>query len=322
MMKRLVFMGTPAFALTILEALWERQEAGWQVVGVLTRADKPAGRGQQAAASPVKAFALAHDLPVQQPRTLRQPDPLTALAALQPDVIAVAAYGLILPQAVLDLPRDGCLNVHASLLPRHRGAAPVAGALLAGDVETGTTIMLMDAGMDTGPILSQAKLPIAPGETRGALMDRLAEQGAALLCATLPAWLAGAITPQAQDHSLATMTKPLTKAQGVIDWHLPAAQIARQVQAFQPWPGAFTSWQGRLLKINAAAPMPAPDLGAEPGQVMADASGVWVGCGGGALRLLEVQLEGKRSLDALTFTRGQRDFVGSLVGASLPLPPD
>ncbi len=259
---------------------------------------------------------------MQQPRTLRQPDPLTALAALQPDVIAVAAYGLILPQAVLDLPRDGCLNVHASLLPRHRGAAPVAGALLAGDAETGTTIMLMDAGMDTGPILSQATLPIAPGETRGALLDRLAAQGAELLCATLPAWLAGAITPQAQDHGLATMTKPLTKAQGAIDWRLPAAQIARQVQAFQPWPGAFTSWQGRLLKINAAAPMPAPDLGAEPGQVVADASGVWVGCGGGALRLLELQLEGKRSLDALTFVRGQRDFVGSTVVGASPSTPD
>ena len=317
-MKRLVFMGTPEFALTMLEALWAQQGQGWEIVGVLTRADKPVGRGQQVAVSPVKAFALAHGLPVQQPRTLRQPEPLAALAALQPDVIAVAAYGLILPQAVLDLPRHGCLNVHASLLPRHRGAAPVAGALLAGDAETGTTIMLMDAGMDTGPILAQAPLPIAPGETRGALMDRLAVQGADLLCATLPAWLAGAITPQTQDHSLATMTKPLTKAQGAIDWRLPAAQIARQVQAFQPWPGAFTSWQGRLLKINAALPLSAP--AGEPGRVTADGQGVYVTCGVGALRLVEVQLEGKRSLDALTFVRGQREFVGSMVGAALPPP--
>ena len=319
-MQRLVFMGTPEFALTMLTALWAQHGQKWEIVGVLTRADKPMGRGQQVAVSAVKAFALAHDLPVQQPRTLRQPEPLAALAALRPDVIVVAAYGLILPQTVLDLPTYGCLNVHASLLPRHRGAAPVAGALLAGDAVTGSTIMLMDAGMDTGPILAQASLPIAPGETRGALMERLAAQGAALLSATLPAWLAGEITPQAQDHSLATLTRPLAKAQGEVDWRLPAAQIARQVQAFQPWPGAFTSWRGRLLKINAATPMPEPVAQAEAGLVVADAQGVYVICGVGGLRLLEVQLEGKRNLDALTFARGQRDFAGSTLGAAPGLP--
>lgn len=313
-MKRLVFMGTPEFALTILEALVAPNPA-WEVVGVLTRADKPVGRGQEVAISPVKAFALAHGLPVQQPATLRQPEARADLATLRPEVIVVAAYGLILPQTVLDLPAHGCLNVHASLLPRHRGAAPVAGALLAGDALTGSTIMLMDAGMDTGPLLAQAGLPIAPGETRGALMARLAQQGAELLLDTLPAWLAGEITPQAQDHSQATMTRPLAKAQGRIDWRLPAVQIARQVQAFQPWPSAFTSWRGRLLKIQQGLAIPG-DAAAPPGLVLAAAQGgLSVACGEGRLRLLELQLEGKRSLDAQTFGRGQRDFVGSVLGA-------
>lgn len=311
-MKRLVFMGTPDFALTILAAV-AAPNPEWDVVGVLTRANKPVGRGQQVAISPVKTFALAHGLPVQQPATLRQPEALTALASLRPDVIVVAAYGLILPQPVLDLPLYGCLNVHASLLPRHRGAAPVAGALLAGDAVTGSTIMLMDAGMDTGPLLAQAGLPIAPGETRGALMARLAQQGADLLLNTLPAWLAGAITPQPQDHSQATMTRPLAKAQGRIDWRLPAVQIARQLQAFQPWPGSFTSWRGRVLKIHQGQAVPASDAAA-PGLVLADAHGLSVACGQGRLRLLELQLEGKRSLDAQTFGRGQRDFVGSVLG--------
>ena len=317
-MKRLVFMGTPEFASTMLQALRAPHRA-WEVVGVLTRADKPVGRGQEVAVSPVKAFALTHDLPVQQPRTLRQPEPLADLAALQPDVIVVAAYGLILPQTVLDLPQHGCLNVHASLLPRHRGAAPVAGALLAGDSVTGSTIMLMDAGMDTGPLLAQALLSITPGETRGELMGRLAQQGAELLVSTLPRWLAGDITPQPQDHSRATMTRPIAKSQGRIDWRVPAVQIARQLQAFQPWPGTFTTWHGRSLKINLAQAIPGD--AAEPGLVLADAQGVSVVCGEGRLRLLELQLEGKRSLDALTFVRGQRGFVGSVLGADGDTPP-
>lgn len=307
-------MGTPPFARTILESLWQSQGEDWEIVGLLTRADKPVGRGQQVVPSPVKEFGLAHGLPVQQPRTLRQPEPLADLAAWQPDVMVVAAYGLILPQAALDLARFGCLNVHASLLPRHRGAAPVAGALLAGDAVTGTTIMLMDAGMDTGPMLAQASLPILPADTRATLMDRLAAQGAALLPTTLRRWLRGEITPQPQDHAQATLTRPLTKTQGQIAWHQTAGQIERQVQALQPWPGAFTLWQGRLLKINAAVALADGPGAATPGLVVQGAEGISVMCGVGRLLLREVQVEGKRSLPAPDFVRGQRDFIGSLLG--------
>ncbi len=311
-MTRLVFMGTPAFARRVLEELWAAADRGWDVVGVLTRPDKPVGRGQQVAMSAVKEFALAHVVSVQQPRTLRQPEPLADLASLQPDVIVVAAYGLILPQTVLDLPPYGCLNVHASLLPRHRGASPVTGALLAGDDVTGSTIMLMDAGMDTGPILSQASLAIEPGETTGELTLRLAEQGARLLVDTLPRWLAGQLVPQPQDHNQATYTRLVRKEDGQIDWTLPAAQIAGQVQAYEPWPGAYTTWQGKLLKIRRAH---ATDGGpGTAGRVQFAGSEVSVDCGAGRLILLDVQLEGKRVTDALAFAHGQRDFAGSVLG--------
>lgn len=314
-MARLVFMGTPPFARRVLEALWETSGRGWDVVGVLTRPDKPVGRGQQLAWSPVKAFAEQHHLPVQQPRTLRQPAPLADLAGLQPDVIVVAAYGLILPQTVLDLPPYGCLNVHASLLPRHRGASPVTGALLAGDSVTGSTIMLMDAGMDTGPILTQASLAIAPGETAGELTARLAEHGAALLVDTLPRWLAGQLTPRPQDHDQATTTRLVRKEDGQIDWRLPAVRLGWHIQAYEPWPGAYTTWQGRLLKVRRA--LAVQDGSGVPGSVQVTDADVSVVCGTGRLVLLEVQLEGKRATDALAFARGQRDFAGSILGIEL-----
>lgn len=312
-MTRLVFMGTPAFARRVLEVLWETSARGWEVAGVLTRPDKPVGRGQQPGMLPVKEFAAQHGIPVQQPSTLRQPAPLADLAALQPDVIVVAAYGLILPQAVLNLPPYGCLNVHASLLPRHRGASPVTGALLAGDNVTGSTIMVMDAGMDTGPILTQASLAIEPGETAGDLTVRLAEHGARLLVDTLPRWLTGQLTPQPQDHERATYTRLVRKEDGQIDWRLPADRVAWQVQAYEPWPGAYTSWQGRLLKVRQASA--APGEPGVPGTVQVTDSEVSVVCGTGRLVLLEVQLEGKRVTDALAFARGQRDFAGSLLGS-------
>ncbi len=311
-MTRLVFMGTPLFAQRVLAALWAAAGRDWEVVGVLTRPDKPVGRGQQLAVSPVKEFAVQHHIPVQQPTSLRQPAPQADLAAWQPDVIVVAAYGLILPQAVLDLPPHGCLNVHASLLPYHRGASPVTGALLAGDDVTGSTIMLMDAGMDTGPILTQASLAIESGETAGDLTVRLAEQGARLLVDTLPRWLAGQLTPQPQDHSRATYTRLVQKGDGRIDWRLAAAQIARQVQAYQPWPGAFTGWQGRLFKIHRA--YAAAGNSGVPGAVQVSDAGVSVACGTGRLILQEVQVEGKRATDALAFARGQRGFDGSILG--------
>lgn len=214
-MTRVIFMGTPEFAVPSLAALAAGAAA---VVAVVTQPDRPSGRGQQLAMSPVKAFALAHGLPVWQPPTLKTPEVVAMLAELRPDVIVVAAFGQILRPNVLDLPPHGCINVHASLLPRWRGAAPVQAAILAGDQVTGSTIMRMDPGMDTGPILAQAALTIAPRDTGGTLTARLAQQGADLLAETLPRWLAGEITPRPQDASLATLCRPLRKEQGVIDW--------------------------------------------------------------------------------------------------------
>lgn len=312
-MTRLVFMGTPAFARRVVEELWATADRGWDVVGVLTRPDQPVGRGQQVAMSAVKEFALAHAVPVQQPRTLRQPEPLADLAALQPDVIVVAAYGLILPQTVLDLPAYGCLNVHASLLPRHRGASPVTGALLAGDDVTGSTIMRMDAGMDTGPILAQAALAIQPDDTGGTLTARLAQQGAELLAETLPRWLAGQITPQPQDARLATLCRPLRKEQGLIDWARPASEIARAVRAFNPWPAASTVWHGQQLRVLRAKALAGP-AGQEPGWVSQAEGALVVATGDGLLRLDELQLAGRAAMSAFDFARGQRSFAASRLG--------
>jgi len=249
-----------------------------------------------------------------QPTTFRQPEPVAALSALAPDVIVVAAYGLILPQAVLDIPPHGCLNVHGSLLPKYRGAAPIPAAILAGDDETGVTIMLMDAGMDTGPILSQATCPIEPQDTTGTLTAKLAELGAALLAETLPRWLAGEIEPQPQAHELASYAPMIRKADGRIDWTLPAAQIARQVRAYQPWPGATTFWNGKPLKLLKAQPLPQVAVKEGPGRVLAWGDAAAVVTGKGLLLLEEVQLAGRRPLPIGDFLRGQRGFVGSVLG--------
>lgn len=304
-MTRIIFMGTPAFAAPSLEALLA---AGYDIVAVLTKEDQPAGRGQQITESPVKQCARAHGLPLLQPRTLRQPEPQAALAALAPDLIVVAAYGLILPQAVLDLPRFGCVNVHGSLLPRHRGAAPIAAAILAGDAETGISIMLMDAGVDTGPVLSSASLSIAADDTTGTLTGKLAHLGAGLLTATLPAWLAGALAPQPQGEG-ATFCPRITKEAGLIDWRQPADLISRKVRAYQPWPTAYTAWNGQRLKVLRAR----SDAGAgEPGLVIAGPGGrVGVATGAGVLWLEEVQIAGKRGLHVAAFVQGARGFIGS-----------
>ncbi|MDH7485387.1 MAG: methionyl-tRNA formyltransferase [Anaerolineae bacterium] len=314
MTTRVVFMGTPDFAVPSLAALLSD---GYQVVGVVTQPDRPAGRGRQLASSPVRRFAATHGLTVLQPTTLRQPEPVAELQALAPDLIVVAAYGLILPQSVLDIPPHGCLNVHGSLLPRYRGAAPIPAAILAGDRETGVTIMLMDADMDTGPILSQAACSIEPDDTTGTLTARLAELGAALLSQTLPRWLAGEIEPQPQDDERATYAPMVRKADGQIDWTLPAEQIARRVRAYQPWPGATTFWEGqplKLLKVHAVQ-----GTTVAPGRVVAWGEGAGVGTGEGLLLLEEVQLAGKRAMSIADFLRGRRGFLGSVLGS--PSPP-
>jgi methionyl-tRNA formyltransferase len=300
-------MGTPEFAVPSLAALLSE---GYDVVAVLTRQDQPAGRGQRLEESPVKELARANGLPVQQPRSLRQPEAQDAVDVLGPDLIVVAAYGLILPQAILDLPAHGCINVHGSLLPRHRGAAPIAAAILAGDTTAGISVMRMDAGLDTGPVLAKASLPILPDDTTGALTSRLAALGADLLVATLPGWLSGDITPTPQDDSLATYAPRISKEAGEIRWDRPAEEIARQVRAYNPWPSAYTSWRGQRLRVLCAHPAPASATGA-PGQVVAGPGGAGVITGSGVLWLDEVQLAGKRILPIGTFLRGAAGFVDS-----------
>ena len=311
-MGRLVFMGTPEFAVPVLEALIGRYE----IVAVVTQPDRRARRGRKLEASSVKVVALAHDLSVLQPPSLRQPDAVAELRALAPDVIVVAAYGQILPAEVLAIPPRSCLNVHASLLPRYRGAAPVAAAILAGEEETGVTIMLMDEGMDTGAILSQATCSISPQDTRESLSARLAQLGTDLLVDTLPRWLAGGIEPQPQDHSQATYCRIIAKDDGLIDWSQSAVEIWLRSRAYYPWPGTYTHWRGKLLKVLRAEVLPQWSGEGEPGQVMALDEGLAVATGEGALLLGEVQLAGKRALSAKDFARGQRDFVGSVLGLS------
>lgn len=306
----MVFMGTPEFAVPVLEALVGRYE----VVAVVTQPDRAAGRGRKVKFSPVKKTALAHDLPLLQPPSLRRPEVAAELRELAPEVIVVAAFGQILPSEVLAIPPHGCLNVHASLLPRYRGAAPIAAAILAGEEQTGVTLMLMDEGMDTGPILAQAECTIEPQDTTGSLSVKLAHLGAELLVETLPRWLNGQITPQPQDDSLATYCRVITKKDGLLDWSLPAAALWLRVRAYHPWPGTHTYWRGRLLKIVRARPVTVDPGDEEPGRVINVDDGVAVVTGADALLLEEVQLAGKRLMSVQEFIRGQRDFVGSVLG--------
>jgi len=311
---RIVFMGTPEFSVPPLEYLIGSE---YQVVGVYTQPDKPTGRGRTLEQSPVKRVALAHGLEVFQPVKLRHPDEVQCLAALKPDLILVAAFGQILPQSVLDIPPFGCLNIHPSLLPKYRGATPIPSAILAGESETGVTIMLMDAGMDTGPVISQIIVGIEPQDTTESLTNRLAQAGVRLLGEALPLWFDRSLKPQPQDGNRATYTSPITKEDGVINWQMSAEEISRRVRAFYPWPGCYTWWQGKLLKILEAVTLH-KDADLLPGKVVALAPGqpavVGVETGGGILGLLRVQLEGKRALTAAEFLLGQRAFVGSTLG--------
>lgn len=312
MMARIVFMGSPEFAVPALEALADT----YHVVGVVTQPDQPAGRGRRLTPPPVKQVALERGLPLFQPQSLRTPEVLAQLAAWKPEVIVVAACGYILPQDTLDLPVHGCLNVHASLLPRWRGAAPVPAAILAGDEITGVTIMQMDAGVDTGPILAQREEPVLPNDTRVTLEERLARIGADLLVETLPAYLAGDRQPRPQPGERATYTRQLRKEDGQLDWSLPAAELDRRVRAFTPWPGAFTLWRGQQLKVLRAVPLPHWRGDAPPGTVIALAGAAAIATGEGALRLEELQLAGKRPMDVAAFLHGQRAFIGSRLGGT------
>jgi len=310
MVIRFVFMGTPEFAIPSLEAL----VLTYQVVAVYTRPDKKAGRGQQLAFSAVKKRASSLGIPVLQPERLRGVGAMEQLAGLAPDIIVVAAYGQILPPEILAVPKFGCINVHASLLPKYRGSSPIPAAILDGGEATGVTIMLMDTGMDSGPILNQRKVPISSDDTTGFLTTKLAWVGADLLMEMLPLWIDGKIKPQPQNASQATYTWTVTKEDGAIDWKLSAVELRRRVCAYDPWPGCHTVWQGKRLKVSQVVPIEGGEP-AEVGKVVALPPGlsvaVGVQTGEGILGLLRVQLEGKREMAAQEFIIGHRDFLGS-----------
>ncbi len=304
---KVAFAGTPDFAAAALRALID---AGFDVVLVLTQPDRRAGRGMKMHASPVKQLALAHGIPVDQPEKLRTGEQQAALRAAAPDVLVVAAYGIILPQAVLDIPRFGCLNIHASLLPRWRGAAPIHRAIEAGDAETGITIMQMDAGLDTGDMLLREAVQIAPDATTGALHDTLAALGGRLIVDALGRLARGELTAEAQPRTGVTYAHKIDKAEARLDWRRPAVELERAVRAFDPFPGAIVSHDGAQFKLWRAEVV---DRHGAPGEVLgADADGLVIACGSGALRVTELQLAGGRrqptaaALPKLALSPGQR----------------
>jgi len=303
-------MGSPRFAIPSLECLVRE---GYEVAAVYTQPDRPAGRGQAPVAPPVKEAARRWGIPVFQPENLRSPEAVARLAELRAEIIVICAYGQILPGHVLDMPPYRCVNVHFSLLPRHRGAAPVAAAILAGDEFTGVSIMLVEQRLDSGPLLAAAAVPVQVWDNTGSLMEKLSLVGAGLLLEALSGWKRGEIVPLSQDEAAATYFPEVKKDAGKIDWHRPAVEIWRLVRAFNPWPGGYTTWRGRQLKILEAAVLPGA-VGTGEGRVV-DLAGpgaaFGIGTGEGILGVRRVQLEGKRAMSAEEFLRGQRDFVGT-----------
>jgi methionyl-tRNA formyltransferase len=303
-------MGSPPFAVPSLEYL---VGGGYELVAVYSQPDRAVGRGRNLATPAVKRAAEALGLTVVQPPSLKAPGAIEQLANLKPDLIVVAAFGQLLPQAVLAIPRLGAVNVHASLLPKYRGAAPIAAAILAGETFSGVSIMLIEAKLDSGPILARAPVAIADSDTTATLSQKLAIVGAGLLGEALSGWIRGEIKPRPQNEAEASYCRTITKDEGEIDWRLPAVELWRRVRAFYPWPGSYSRWRGKTLKIIEAAPL-AAKASVKAGEVVAlDAGGFGVGSGDGILAVQKVQLEGKQALSAADFLRGQRDFIGSVL---------
>lgn len=313
---RVIFMGTPVAALPVLERLCRMPEV--DVAAAVTPPDRERGRGRRPEPPPVKEAALRLGVPVLQPPGLRSEPAQERLAVLEPDVIVVAAYGRLLPGPVLGQPPHGCLNLHPSLLPRHRGPSPVAAAILEGDEVTGVSLMLLDEGMDTGPVVAQRECAVAGKETAGELTGTLFAMGADLLAESLGPWTRGELPAQPQDEAQATVTRKLERADGLADWTLPAGTLARQCRAYAPWPGLYTRWEGKTLKLLSVAALPDCPTGATtPGRVMAAerGKGICVVTGQGTLDLELVQLEGRRAVTGEEFLRGHSEILGACLGS-------
>jgi methionyl-tRNA formyltransferase len=295
---KIIFAGTPDFSVPPLESLIA---SGYRVVAVYTQPDRPAGRGRKLTASPVKQLAQAQGIPVYQPKNFKQEEALQELEQQGADLMVVVAYGLILPRRVLDAPRLGCINIHASLLPRWRGAAPIQRAILAGDQESGITIMEMEEGLDTGPMLLKKSCPISAQDTGGSLHDRLSTLGAEALMEALPGIADGSLAGEVQDHGLANYAEKLNKSEAVVEWKLSAKEIERQVRAFNPWPIAQADFEGKVLRIWEAQSL-STTSDSSPGSVVATGrEGVDVATGDGVLRIRTLQMPGKRAMSAADF---------------------
>lgn len=314
-LTRIIFMGTPAPVAPVLQRL--HRMPGVDVVSAVTPPDRPRGRGRQPESPPVKVAAEALGIPVLQPSNLRGDSIQAGLSELSPDVIVVAAYGRFLPTAVLELPPHGCLNLHPSLLPRHRGPSPVATAILEGDETTGVSLMLLDEGMDTGPVIAATAVQMTGRETAGELTDTLFDLGGALLQENLPPWVEGRLRATPQEEARATVTRKLERADGLADWSQQAEAIARACRAFDPWPGLYTQWQGKTLKLTDLSVHHEHQAGkAAPGTVVAMGNnrGLYVGAGEGMLVLNSVQLEGRRAVSGEDFLRGYPEILGARLG--------
>jgi methionyl-tRNA formyltransferase len=308
---RIIFAGTPEFAVPSLRGL---TESGHELVGVLTQPDRPAGRGRKLRPSPVKIFATGHGLPVFQPERLGSPETQDRLRVLQPDLMVVVAYGLLLPESVLKIPRAGCINVHASVLPRWRGASPIQAAILAGDTSTGVSIMRMEKGLDTGPVFSKIETPVRENECAGELHDRLADSGAALLMTSLDGILDGSSAPRPQESAGATYAGRINKADARIDWSDRAIEIDRQIRAYNPWPVAETVLEGMRIRCWRAVPEAIFESGGQPGTVIgAGGETIDVQTADGLIRLIELQRSGGQRMPAADFARGH-ELLGKVLG--------